>query len=47
MNRTGKINAKKGAHKDYNAFKEFHEREVEGHIIASFMIFAGMESMDG
>ncbi len=47
MNRTGKTNAKKGAHKDYNAYKDFHEREVEGHIIASFMTYAGMEKMEG
>lgn len=46
INRTGKTNAKKGA-ADYNSYKEFHEREVEGHVIASFMVYSGMHSMEG
>lgn len=37
INRSGKTNAKKGAD-DYNAYKEFHEREIEGHVIAAFMV---------
>ena len=38
INRTGKTNAKKGARK-------FHEREMEGHVVASFMVPCGMLSM--
>ena len=29
MNRTGKSNAKKGPDRDYNAFKDFIDRETE------------------
>ena len=47
MNRTGKTNAKKGPKVDYNAYKDFHDRETEAHIIASFMKFAGMTSIEG
>ena len=47
MNRTGKTNAKRGPKEDYNAFKEFHDREIEGHVIASFMAYTGMNSMEG
>ena len=47
MNRTGKVTAKKGAHDAYNAFKEFFDRETEGHIIAAWMEFAGMKDMSG
>ena len=42
MNRTGKSNAKKGPEKDYNAY-----RETEAHIIARWMKFVGMTSMEG
>ena len=47
MNRTGKTNAKKGPKEDYNAFKEFHDREIEGRVLASFMNYSGMSSMEG
>ena len=47
MNRTGKTNAKKGPKVDLNAYKDFHDREIEAHIIASFMEFAGMKSVQG
>ena len=47
MKRTGKTNAKKGPKVDYNAYKDFHDRETEAHIIASFMKFAGMTSIEG
>ena len=47
MNRTGKTNAKKGPKEDYNAFKEFQDREIEGHVLASFMNYSGMSSMEG
>ena len=44
INRTGKTNAKKGAD-NYNSYKKFHEREIEGHVVASFMVPCGMLSM--
>ena len=47
MNRTGKTNAKKGPDKDYNAFWDFHDREVEAHIIASFLIHIGAPNLEG
>lgn len=47
MNRTGKSNAKKGPEVDYNAFKDFIDRETEAHIISRWMIFAGMADMKG
>jgi len=47
MNRSGKTNARKGPEKDYNAFKEFFDRETEGHIVASWMNFTGMMSLGG
>jgi hypothetical protein len=43
MNKTGKTNAKKSPDKDYNAYKDFFTRETEGHIVAKWMIFAGMD----
>lgn len=42
INDTGKTNAKKGAD-DYNSYKEFHEPENEGHVIAAFMVHCGMQ----
>ena len=47
MNRTGKTNGKKGPKTDYNAYKDFHDREIDAHILASFMKFAGMKSISG
>ena len=47
MNRTGKTNAKKGPDKDYNAFRDFHDREVEAHIIASFLTHIGAPNLEG
>ena len=47
MNRTGKSNAKKGPDKDYNAFREFTDRETEAHIITRWMQFVGMNDMEG
>lgn len=47
MNRTGKTNAKKGPKNDYNGYKDFYDREIDAHIIASFMKFAGMKSING
>ena len=45
MNRTRKTNASAGTKKNYNAYKEFDQCEVEAHICASFMEFAGMNCM--
>ena len=47
MNRCGKTNAKVGPMADYNAYKDFHDREFEAHVTASFMTYAGMETMEG
>ncbi len=47
MNRTGKINASKGVENHYNEYKEFHLREIEAHICASFMEMSGMLNMEG
>jgi hypothetical protein len=46
MNRTGKTNAKKGPDVDYNAFKDFFDRETEAHIISWWMDFVGMETTE-
>ena len=43
INRTGKTNANKGPKVDFNAYKDFHDREIEAHIIASFMEFAVLQ----
>lgn len=47
MNRTGKITAKKGPYDQYNAFKEFFDRETEAHIITAWLAFVGFDKMDG
>ena len=47
MNRTGKTRAAQGVQKRYNEYKDFHQREVEGHICASFMEMLNMKKMDG
>ena len=47
MNHTGKITAKKGPCDEYNAFKEFFDRETEAHIIAAWMEFTGMQEING
>lgn len=47
MNRTGKTNAAKGVHNNYNEYKDFHSREVESHICASFMEMCGISKIDG
>ena len=47
MNRTGKSNAKKGPDEDYNAFRDFTDRESEAHIITRWMTFVGMTDMEG
>ena len=47
MNRTGKTRAAKGVYDHYNEYKEFHEREIEAHVCASFIQMFGMKSLDG
>lgn len=47
MNRIGKINVKRGFKEDYNVFKEFYDREIEGYVIVLFMIYIGMNLMEG
>lgn len=47
INRTNKTNACAGPHKKYNEYKEFHQREVEAHICASFMEMPGMKDPSG
>jgi len=46
MNRTGKTTAAKGVQSNCNEYKEFHEREVEAHICASFMQTLGITKLD-
>lgn len=47
INRTGKSNAAKGIESHYNEYSEFHQCEVEAHILASFMELYGMKDLDG
>lgn len=47
MNRTKKTNASKGVKSHYNEYKEFHNCEVEGHILAAFMELPGMSKLEG
>lgn len=47
MNLSGNTNAKQGPTVDYNAYKVFHDQEFEAHVLASFMTFAGMNSIEG
>ncbi|KXJ11341.1 hypothetical protein AC249_AIPGENE23188 [Exaiptasia diaphana] len=46
INRTGKSNAAKDCHNHYNEYNEFHSRETEAHICASFMEKMKMDTMD-
>jgi len=43
MNRTRKSNAEK----DYNAYRDFTDRDTEAHIVARWMKFVGMASLEG
>lgn len=47
INRTGKTNAAKGVENHYNKYSEFHAREIEAHICASFMEMVGMHKISG
>ncbi|XP_031555869.1 uncharacterized protein LOC116292658 isoform X2 [Actinia tenebrosa] len=46
MNRCGKNNAAKGVHNHHNQYKDFHSREIEGHICASFMEMCVMKKLE-
>lgn len=47
INRTGKMNASKGVENHYNEYSEFHARETEAYICASFMEMTGMNKITG
>ena len=47
INRTGKTNAAKGVESHFNEYSEFHTRETEAHILASFMEMTDMKNTDG
>ena len=47
INRTGKTNAAKGVENHYNEYSEFHAREVEAQMCASFMEMTEMEKISG
>ncbi len=47
INRTGKTNAAKGAENHFNEYSEFHAREIEAHICASFMEMIEMQTING
>lgn len=47
IDRTGKTNAAKGVENHYNEYSEFHARETEAHICASFMEMTGMQTISG
>ena len=47
MNCCGKTNAAKGVQNHYNEYNDFHAREMEAHICASFMDMCGMANING
>lgn len=47
INRTGKTNASKGVESHFNEYSEFHAREIEAHILASFMEMTEMKDTGG
>lgn len=47
INITGKTNATKGVENHYNEYSEFHARETEAHISASFTVMTGMQTIRG
>ena len=46
-NRTAKSNAKKGPEEDYNASKDFIDRETEAHSVSRWIVFPGMTDRKG
>ena len=47
INRTGKTNATEGVENHFNEHIEFHKREIEAHLCASFMEMMGMNNIIG
>jgi len=47
INRTGKTNAAKGVDSHFTEYSDFHARETEAHILASFMEMTDMKNTDG
>ena len=47
MTRTENSNAKKGPTKNFNTFKEFHDSETVANILAAWMHFTGLDSIEG
>ena len=47
INRTGKTNAAKGVENHFNEYSEFHAREIEAHILVSFMEMTEMKDTGG
>lgn len=47
INRTGKTNASKGVENHFIEYSEFHNWEVEAHILASFMEMTDMKDIYG
>lgn len=44
INRTGTTNATKGVKNHFNEYSEFHKREIEAHLCASFLEMMGMNN---
>lgn len=47
INRTGTTNATKGVKNHFNEYSEFHKREIEAHLCASFLEMMGMNNITG
>ena len=47
INRTGTTNATKDVKNHFNEYSEFHKREIEAHLYASFMEMMGMNNITG
>jgi len=47
MSSSNNSNAKKGPKNDFNAFRDFHESETIATILAAWMEFSGMDSVEG
>lgn len=47
INRTGTTNATEGVKNHFNEYSEFHKREIEAHLCASFMEMMGMNNITG
>lgn len=47
INGTGTTNATKGVKNHFNEYSEFHKREIEAHLCASFLEMMGMNNITG